>query len=261
MGVVVLALGCRDERGAPAPAPSPSPELVPFGERFGEARIVNLHASPSSPPQPLDVWVHRDADGNVERLPDPVAFGDVTPWFYGADAYLVPAGERDPAKAVRSMLFVTRGQRRTFVALGLAASTGGNFADVGSSGVVAPKPAPGRAAVFLYGKALEAFGAELERHHGDQVFRVGDGRGACRATSDPNSPDLEPILLGMDAEIVLDLAPGASVISLHGRGGGGCGDPPALAFEVTLAAGEAAWSFVFTRDGERLEAITLPVGR
>jgi hypothetical protein len=251
-----------DAAGQPAELPPPDP--VAF---VGANRVVNLWAGPGGTTQVVDVWARRTFTNGPVLLVEDLEFGE--------------ASEYVPAPANHSIVVVGADAGPDGTELAGVSNAGDGeqittvFTNDDDEGTVwapaiyersprgnGPPPDPpsdGNGLVYLYAPNTSSFESSLTLALGGAAFFVGDGSGAC-ARQRIEDAGFAATVLGGTQHVQLDLLPGSYTLSLHPwPSSQACAQPSVLDVPVEVVAGGANLVLVSSRDGQSVQALTLPM--
>lgn len=249
--------------GAASPDELPPPDPVAFA---GANRIVNLWAGPGGVTQVVDVWARRTFTNGPVLLVEDLEYGEASDYVaapanhsivvVGADAgpdgtELAGVFNADEGEQITTV-FTNDDDAGTVWAPALyERSPRGN-------GPPPEPPSDGNGLVYLYAPNTASFESSLTLALGGAAFFVGDGSGTCirqRIEDDGFAASI----LGGTQNVQLDLPPGAYTLTLHPwPSPDACAQPSVLDVAVEVTAGSATLLLVSSRDGQSVQAMTLP---
>ncbi len=243
---------------APSELPPPDPSTFE-----GANRVVNLWVGPAGRTASIDVWGRRTFTNGPILLAEDVAFGEASEYFSAPAGYnlvVVGAGAGPDGEERADMLNALDGEQITLVFTNGDEIGGVNAPSLFERGGRAPAPpAEGAGLIVLAAPNIPAFAATLTESIGGDAFFVGDGSAVCR-TQRIEADGFPPNILGGTQQVELEVTPGPASISLHPWfSPDECDQPSVLDMSVDVAAGETVVVLVYSRDGESVEAVSLPV--
>lgn len=242
----------------------------------GRNRVVHLAVLPDGTTPAVDVWARRSFEYAPILLVEGLEYGQVSDWYgvpEGMSVVVVPAGAGPDATELASVFSASAEQQYTHLVMWdreRDAASGYSLEDVDPGNPNEfPAARPGQALVQLYAYQLRLHPLS-EGEDFDQTvagvptsFQVGiEGISGCAPQPRLTEQGLNPAVLGGTQRVPFDLAPGTTSFTFHGWGADdqACLDPTLFGpLDVTVQAGERAWVLVHSRDGDTIEALTVPL--
>jgi hypothetical protein len=249
--------------GGPTTSELPPPEESTFE---GQARVVNLYLDGDGATQEIDVWAQRTFTNGPVLLAEGIELGEASEYFSspaGHSIVFTPAGEGPDGEELGSIFSPTDGQQITGV---FAWEETGPYVpndyelDPESSTPPEEAPAAGQGLVILRAHPLMAHEDTLVEAGLGPSFFVGDGSSTClhqRVEDDGFAASI----LGGTQPVFVDLPPGAATLTFHDwlKSSEQCDNEPQLEVDVDVPDGEATVVYLYTPDGETVEALQLPI--
>lgn len=262
-----------------ATSAAPTTEVLPSADPstyVGRNRVVHLAVLPDGSTPELDVWARRSFEYAPILLVEGLGYGEVSDWYGvpdGMSVVVVPAGAGPDATEIASVFSAAADQQYTHLVMwdrDRDATAGFLLEDVDPGNPNEfPAARPGLALVQLYAYQLrlhplaEGEGFDQTIAGVPTSFQVGfEGGSGCAPQPRLTEQGLSPAVLGGTQRVPFDLEPGTTSFTSHGWGASdeGCLDPTLFGpLDVTVQAGERAWVVLHSRDGQSIEALTVPI--
>lgn len=250
----------------PFQAELPLPDASQF---VGRNRVVNLWVGPDGTNQAIDVWGRRTFTSGPVLLAEDVSFGEETDYFGAPPEYslvMVGAGAGPDGAELGGLLNAQVGEQVTTIFTN--DETGAVFtpnlweSDRDGPIAVPEEPPRGQSVVWMYSANTDAFDESLTDSVGGSSFYVGGAvSGVCRPQR-AEQQGFQANILGGTQQVELVVGPGPSTLTLHPFSSPDeCDQPAAAEIATNAEAGGTLLIVVYTRDGEQIDSITLPVVR
>lgn len=242
----------------------PAPDRSEFE---GANRVVNLWVGQDGGTRPIDVWGRRTFSNGPILLVENLDFGQASDYFSAPPGYslvvvgagagpdgdelagLFNAGANDQV----TMIFTNDDPQGTVWAPNLWEVT------AEQTGLAPTPPQPGMGLVYLYAPNTRSFDESLTATLRGSSFYVGDGSTEC-ARQRIEDQGFQAGVLGGTQDVQLELAPGPTTISLHPWfSPDECDQPAVLDITVDVPIDGTVMVLVYSRDGESIDALLLPV--
>ena len=242
----------------------PPPDASAF---VGRNRVVNLWVGAGGATQTIDVWARRSFTNGPVLLASDLAFGSASDYVsapVNQSVVIVGAGAGPDGLELAGVFSAGDGEQITTIFTNdddTGAVWAPNLFEVDPDGASSPPrpPSDGNGLVYLYAPNTGSFESSLTLAIGAAAFYVGDGTGRC-ATQRIEADGFAPSILGGTQHVQLDLPPGVARLSLHAwPSADECGQPSLLDLDVDVVPGSAVLVLVFSRDGESIETLQLPM--
>lgn len=252
----------------PASVTSVAEELPPPDEATftGQARVLNLYVDDAGEQQEIDVWAQRTFTNGPVLLAESIGFAEASEYFAtpsGHSIIFTPAGSGPDGEELGSMFAAQEGEQVTAV---YEWDVDGPFIpndyekDESGNQPVEEPPSTGQGLVILRATQLIPYEESLIEAGLDRSYKVGDGSDVC-PTQRVEADGFSPSVLGGTQPVFVDLPSGPATITLHQwTSPDNCASDPLVEFDVDVPDGQAVLVHLYTRDGETLETLTLPVG-
>ncbi len=242
----------------------------------GRNRVVHLAVLPDGSTPPVDVWARRSFEYAPILLVEGLEYGEVSDWYgrpEGMSVVVVPAGAGPDAPELASVFSADADQQYTHLVMWdreRNAAAGFLLEDVDPGNTNAfPEVRTGQALVQLFAYQLRLNPLSVGDSFDQTIagvptsFQVGlDGIAGCAPQPRLTEQGLSPAVLGGTQRVAFDLAAGTTSFTFHGWGSDDedCLDPTLFGpLDVTVEANERAWVLLHSRDGETIEALTVPL--
>jgi hypothetical protein len=296
IAVMMAVAGCGDDGGSEvadtttAPADSTTttaaeettttleetlPEADP-STYIGRNRVVHLLVLPDGSTPTLDVWAARSFEYAPTLLVEGLEYGEVSDW-YGRPEHVsvivVESGAGPDAERVADLFSANDGETAThLVMFDRDRDAAAGFLledDIPTSSNTFPEAAPGTGLVQLFAYQLR-LNPLSEGQSFDQTiaglptsFSIGIvGVEGCAPQPRQTDTGGQALTLGGTQRVPFDLQPGTTSFTFHGWGNAfeDCADPTMFGpIDVTVEDGQRAWVLFHSRDGESIEALTVPL--
>ncbi len=252
--------------GGAAPLVTELP-LPDASEYEGSNRVVNLWVGPGGQTQPVDVWGRRTFTNGPILLVDDLEFGEASEYFAAPPGYslvVVGAGAGPDGEELAGVFNAGPSDQLTMIFTNDDPEGGvwaPNLWEATSeaTGLAPAPPQRGSGVVYLFSANTRAFDETLTASIGGSSFYVGDGTATC-AHQRVEDQGFQANVLGGTQDVQLELPPGPTTISLHPWfSPDDCDQPAALDVEVDVPVDGIVMVLVFSRDGETIETLELPV--
>lgn len=251
------------------------PEADP-SSYIGKNRVVHLLVEPDGSTPTVDIWAKRSFEYAPILLVEGLEYGEVSDWYGRPDHMAVAAfeaGAGPDSEPIADLFSANDDQAYTSLLMydrDSDAAAGFLLEDVdpGNSNEF-PAAEEGSALVQLYAYQLR-LNPLSEGDSFDQTiaglptsFNIGiSGISGCAPQPRQTDAGFSELTLGGTQRVPFDLQPGTTAFTFHGWGSANqdCADPTMFGpISVTVEAGDRAWVLFHSRDGESIEALTVPL--
>ncbi len=243
---------------------------------IGRNRVVHLLVRPDGSTPTLDIWARRSFEYAPILLVEGLEYGEVSDWYGRPDhmsVVAVESGAGPDADSVADLFSANADQTYTHLVMfdrDRDAASGFLLEDDDpASSNTFPEAEPGAALVQLYAYQLR-LNPLSEGQSFDQTiagvptsFDIGIvGVEGCAPQPRQTDNGFSPMTLGGTQRVPFDLQPGTTSFTFHGWGSDheDCADPTKFGpVDISVQAGDRAWVLFHSRDGESIEALTVPL--